>query len=292
MPPQVSLIASSVRPQLYPAIFKSLEGTSVSTEVVFAGNVSGFGEYENQWNKYIKTENIKPSQCYEIARRHATGEVVLWTADDVEYPNDVLGKAYRYWKSQNNEKLILSLQTKETGYNVPTGKMFDIGIHRFYGGCPAEPYNPLMAPIGMMSREYLDKLGGIDRRYVCGQYENDIVMRAMADGGKVEIVGDATCYIDIDHLGKSIMLGESNNEEDFLKRPFASGYSVDRGVLERSWVKFNQLNLIKILQSGRNRFEIYPTEIYDVLKKRNDQFEPYEDTDILTKSQSNTGRWE
>lgn len=35
---QVSLFASAVRPKLWPALFKSLEGTSVKYEVIFAGN--------------------------------------------------------------------------------------------------------------------------------------------------------------------------------------------------------------------------------------------------------------
>ena len=38
MTPQVSLIASAVRPKLWESFFKSLEGTSVEYEVVFVGN--------------------------------------------------------------------------------------------------------------------------------------------------------------------------------------------------------------------------------------------------------------
>jgi len=265
---KISLFASSVRPQLYPAFFKSLESEPLKNEieVVFAGNNFAKEYFDlNLPFKYIQTENIKPSQCYEIARRHCSGEVVVWTADDAECVGGILSKAYEYWKSQNNEKLILSLQTKESGYNLPVGALFDMDIHRFFGGRGS---TPLMAPLGMMSRAYLEKLGGIDRRYVCGQYENDIVMRAYADGGTVEVFGDKDAHIDIDHLGKSIQIGESTTESDFLHRPFASGYHKDRQVLESSWVKRDTVSL-----------------------ERNDSFEPFEDKDLLTVSQSNKGKW-
>lgn len=284
---KISLFASSVRPQLYPAFFKSLESEPLKNdiEVVFAGNANGLLP-KDEWRSfylndntndkavkllsnvnvfYIPTANIKPSQCYEIARRNCTGEVVVWVADDCEFIGGILSKAYEYWKSKNNRKLILSIQTKESGYNLPVGQLFDMDVHRFFGGRGS---TPLMAPLGMMSREYLDELGGIDRRYVCGQYENDIVMRAYADGGSVEIFGDKDAYIDIDHLGKSIQIGESDNETDFLHRPFAKGYHKDRSILESSWAKDGQVSL-----------------------KRFDEFEPFEDQDLLTKSQSNKGHW-
>lgn len=257
---QVSLFASSVRPKLYESFFKSLEGTSVEYEVVFAGNVETYFTSKNF--RHILTGNIKPAQCYEIARRECKGEVVVWVADDCEFPNDVIGKAYKYWKSQNNEKLILSIQTRETGYNLPQGSLFNMDNHRFFG---YRKETPLMAPLGMMSRKFLDELGGFDRRFICGQYENFCVMMALAEGAKVQVFGNKDYYIDIDHLGKSLLIGESKKESDFLNRPFAKGYEIDRKVLEASWV----------LPNGR----ISPVML--------DKFEPYEDTDILIKSQSN-----
>lgn len=140
-----------------------------------------------------------------------------------------------------------------------------MNIHRFFG---SKTGTPLMAPLGMISREYFDELGGIDRRYVCGQYENDVVMRALADGGGVKIFSYKDAYIDIDHLGKSYLIGESKTQNDFIKRPFALGYVKDREVLERSWVRNGVVST-----------------------QRTDTFEPYLDADILTESQSNRGVW-
>lgn len=287
---QVSLISSAVRPKLWSSFFKSLEGTSVNVEVVFCGyRTDGLDVPELPLGiifNWIDTENIKPAQCYEIARRHATGETVVWVADDCEFPNDVIGKAYNYWKSQNNDKLILSIQTKETGYKLPQGALFDMKNHCFFGCCPE---TPLMAPLGLMSRSFLDYLGGFDRRYVCGQYENDVVMRAYQNGADVEIFGDENTFIDIDHLGKSILIGESITEDDFLKRPFAKGYEKDREILEKSWTTTDMKRLIELLNSGVR--SVRPTDIKYISTVQLDKFEPYEDKDILIKSQSNKGHW-
>jgi hypothetical protein len=274
----VSLFASSNRPDLYASFFKSLKGTSVKYEIVFAGNNMKKGQiwrsglvniFDGKYHyidhpefTYIETENIKPSQCYEIARRACNGETVIWVADDCEFPNDVIGKAYKYWKEQNDEKLILSIQTKETGYNLPIGKFFDMKNHSFFG---FRPETPLMAPLGFMSRKFLDELGGFDRRFICGQYENQCVMMALQAGGKISVFGDKDCYIDIDHIGKSLLIGESKREQDFLNRPFAKGYHLDRKVLETSWVLLDKT----------------------ISKTMLDKFEPYESKDILVKSQSN-----
>ena len=251
---KVSLIASSNRPDLYEDFFRSLIGTSVSYEVIFVGNKVPSMEIMANCKhlKYIETRDIKPAQCYEIARRDAIGEVIIWVADDCEFPNDVIGRAYKHYKTLD-EKTILSIQTKESGYGLREGKLFPMAMHRLHAGNLA---TPLMAPLGLISRKFLEDLGGFDRRFVCGQYENKVVLMANERGGWVQVFGGDDCFIDIDHLGKSLKIGESKNEEDFLERPFATGYSTDREVL--------------------------------FLK----DFEPYQSEKILTESQSNKGMWQ
>lgn len=245
---KVSLIAAAVREEFYLDFFNSLEGTSVEYEVVFAGHKKpAIREYPHL--KYIETGYIKPEQCYEIARRNATGELVCWVADDCEFTPDLFGKAYTFWKDLNDEKALLSIQTFENG------QFCNMSHHAFFGW---NTKTPIMAPLGMMSREYLGRLGGFDRRYVCGQGENDISMRVYADGGHVVIFGDLGTRVNIDHYRKH-----------GIKRPFATGYNTDREVLESSWTD-GQKNCVL---------------------QRMDKFEPFEDTDILTISQSNKGQW-
>lgn len=290
--PQVSLFASANRPEMWVEFFKSLENTSVKWEVVFAGPVN-FGRLPKELLplisrgtfRYIETAPIKPSQCYEIARRECIGETISWSCDDADYSNDVLGKAYRYWKSKQNDKLILSIQTKESGYGQKDGKLFPMHEHTFFSGMPE---TPLMCPMNLMSRKFFNDLGGYDRRYICGQAENDLCLRAYQNGGVAEIFGDENCYVEIDHLRKSIETGESTDEESFRERPFAKGYANDRAVLEASWTTFNQEEAFKRLERGERPFSLRTVSPVQL-----DRFEPYEDKDILIKSQSNNlaERW-
>src|SRR3990167_10033299 len=69
-------------------------------------------------------------------------------------------------------------------------------------------------------------------------------------------------------------IGESKTESDFLNRPFAKGYKQDRLILERSWATH----------------KMFP--VFNVSSTQLDKFEPYEDKDILEKSQSNKGIWD
>ncbi len=280
-PKEVSLFASAARPKLWKSFLDSLKDTTVNFEVVFAG--PELPEEHHPQLRFIQTDNIKPATCYELARRKCIGETVIYVADDCEFPNDVIGKAYNYWKSQNNEKLILSIQTKESGYKNFNGSLFNMNEHRFFSWVPE---SPLMAPLGMMSRKFLEDLGGIDQRYVAGQYENDIVMRAYTKGAKVEIFGGEDCYIDIDHLGKSIAIGESTNQEDFLQRPFATAYQKDREVLEASWTTFDQRDLFLALQKGEQ-----PLTVRKVSDIQLDEFMPYPEDIPLDHSLSNKGKW-
>lgn len=265
---KVSLIASAVRIPFYKTFLDSLVSTTVPIEVVFAGHnteeeiakaFEGFNilpaslkhgvkityiDYKNIIFKYVHTEKIKPAQCYEVARRLAIGETIAWTADDCEYSPDLMGKAYRFWKDQQNEKVVLSIQTIENG-------MFcDMKVHSFFG---CQYHTPLMAPLALMSAELMSKLGGFDRRYICGQYENDAVMRVIEDGGKVVIFGDKENFINIDHYRRHGIV-----------RPFATGYNHDREILEGSWTDGNGKVFLNIQRP----------------------FEPYSYVDITKKSQS------
>lgn len=264
---KVSLIASSIRPHLYESLFKSLEGTTVEYEVVFGGPNFPEDKYLPALKhnfRYIKTANIKPSQVYEVCRRNATGETLIWVADDCEFPDDVLGKAYRFYKANCTHKDVVCIQTRE---NYGHWQVCDITQHKFFA---ASAKAPKMAPIGMISREYFQELGGIDRRFVSGQWDNDLLIRVYNDGGKLHHFSEAT--IDLDHLNKhDPKYGIS------AERPFGQFYAHDRKILEGSWGR-----------RGQMKYDIIPYERYD------SGFEPYtfDDNKIMTESENYKGMWE
>jgi hypothetical protein len=251
---KVSIFASAVRPQFFKTFLDSLKGTTEKHEVVFAGHCSPeeVKPFEDEFPEftYIHTGRIKPAQCYEIARRACVGETIAWTADDCVHTADLYGKAYRFWKSFNNDKIALSVQTEENR------QFCNMKVHSFFG-CRYD--TPLMAPLALMSAKVMQDLGGFDRRYICGQYENDAIMRLIEAGGRVEIFGDMENKIIIDHYARHGIV-----------RPFAKGYNHDREILEGSWTNGFGKVFLNIQRP----------------------FEPYDDTDLLTKSQSfNISLW-
>jgi len=246
---QVSVVASAVRIPFWMELYSSLQQNQIKWEVVFVGDKTpGFKLPENFKWIYSPT---KPAQCYEIGFRAAEGELIHWTADDAIYVYDSnrhnLDKAYNFYKSFNDKKAVIAMRPIEDG-----GDVWD--FHHFFGGSHA---TPIMAPLGLINREFfVHELGGYDRRYISGQSENDVVMRAIEAGGRVEICMDAYVYI-----------GHRRAHE--VPNPFRQWYTWDRSVLEKSWV----------LPDG----SISPTRL--------DPVERFEDENLLTITQGPRGKW-
>lgn len=250
--PKVSIFCSAVRTKDWEVFMQSLLPNKISFEVIFCGDVlppEGFDKYGDKFKHIYST--VKPAQCCEIARRACRGELIHWTADDCEYPEGLLDDVYDYWKSMNDEKTVFSVQTIENG-EVCTPES-----HRIYDG---DKDSPIMAPLGFMSRAFMDKLGGFDRRYVGGQYENDLIMRVYADGGTV-----------YPYKLKSIVIPHKDKHVNFNSN-FSKYYSLGRGILGQDWP-----------MSSYTKTTVTAPEWY--------KFHPYSDENILTVSQDNKGEW-
>lgn|SRR3990167_3102432 len=257
---KVSLFASAIRARLFKGCLKSLKSTKIPYEVVFCGHNTreevadalGSSEYDYDDHetffhklkfKYIHSGKIKPAQCYEIARRACRGETLSWIADDVEFTENCIDLAYNYWKTLKNYKVALSIQTVEDGYK------YNMNDHSFVG---FDRSTALMAPVVLLSKRIMDEIGGFDRRFVAGQYENNAIMQVCEAGGSVVIFRHGECHID-------------HEKKHMNDHKFRAGFTKDRQVLESIWGKRGEL-----LYTGKSLAH-----------------EPFIDKDILTKSQSN-----
>lgn len=272
---KVSLIASSVRCWLYDEFFASLVGNH-DYEVVFAGNLSTYQvrPYLDKYPmlRYIHTADcICPTQCYHIAWKFSTGKLILWTADDTEASPKLLDNVCDFYNTLP-PKSVVSIKTVENSQNT------DLDEHRFFG---FNRESPLMCPLGVMSSKYLEELGGFDRRYLCGQYENDVAMRVYEDGGEVIKYEESCVYIE--HLKKH---GSGTK--------FWKGYEGDRKVLEDTWAigeKEVPADLCYGAQVKLNGLQpptiTWPQWIdrRQVSKKSQTGFFPYSNENLLTVSQ-------
>lgn len=248
--PAISLVASAVRPEFWYRVYNSLLQNKTSFEIIFVGPRPCQNVMPENFI-YIPA-NVKPAQCYEIGLRAAQGEIVGWTADDANYNHSslncphALDIVYQRYINSGDPKLILAMSTYEDGNNVSE-------CHRFFFN---QQETPRMAPFGFMNREWMRELGGYDRNFVCGQSENDLVMRALADGGRVELLQDAKVYV---HHGEC--------HGDY---PFRSGYDGDREFLESCWLV--------------NDRKVSPIRVKT--------FMPFTDYELRTVNQGPAGQWE
>jgi hypothetical protein len=223
-------------------MYKSLERNDIDWEMIMCGSVKGDSPGPKFRHIY---SNVKPAQCYEISFRAAQGELLSWTADDATYPPNALDEVYKFYKIFNSNKLVVAFRTIEDGRDITEG-------HRLRG---RDPGAPRMAPFGVMNTEFFRELGGYDRRFICGQSENDVVMRAYEAGGRLEI---APVSVLVHHQ-------QSHDSGTVFRQGF---FNEDRKVLEYAWIKDGEIQ-----------------------KKRLIPFEPFVDEDILTKTQSQRGQW-
>lgn len=272
---KISLIASSVRCWLWDEFFASLI-TNHDYEVVFAGNLSTYQVrpylIKYPMLKYIHTTDcICPAQCYQIAWKFSSGDLIMWVADDCEFSDKLLDNIYEKKFPWNS---LLSVKTIENNQNT------DLDEHRFFG---FNRESPQMAPLGVIHTGYLHTLGGFDCRYLCGQYENDVAMRVYEDGGDVVKYEEGQVFIE--HLKKH---GKGTK--------FWKGYEGDRQILEDTWAigpkpippLADLMYGAKITLNGLNPPTVeWPRwlDTRDVSKKSQTGLFPYTDKDLLTVSQ-------
>lgn len=171
----ISLFGSSYRPENWMPLYQSIGDNDVAFEIVFVGpNEPDFKLPDNF--KFIKSY-VKPSQCFEIAARHTSGELIMNIPDDVEFKGArPLDRLYNTYKSYNNEKLIVSCRY------VLSGEEPDEECHYFFAG---DKTSPMLALASLMSRDLYMKAGGVDRNFLTVMADNDLTMRVHAMGGKV-----------------------------------------------------------------------------------------------------------
>ena len=240
MNPKISIFASAHRPQNWMNLYKSIGENDVEFELVFVGPNQPDYRLPNNF-RFIRSL-VKPTQCVEIALRNTTADLVMSIADDCMFEGSrPLDRLYETYKNYNNDKIIISCRYMLNGEDLSESAHFD-GMN-----------SPVMPLAGLMSRNLLMSMGGIDKNFIAIMWDCDIAMRVYALGGDV-ILSDVFLEEDKDKNAGSELCNEF--------------WEHDRGLLESLWTKngkihfcrtkpvesFDDLNILKASQGPRGRW--------------------------------------
>ncbi len=249
MNPEICIFAPANRPQNWMDLYKSIGENDVEFELVFVGPNQPNYRLPNNF-RFISSP-VKPAQCAEIALRNTTADLVMNFADDCMFKGSrPLDRLYETYKSYNNDKIILSCKYMLDGEDQSGCAYFSKSdsIEGAY-----DKSTPLMPLCGLMSRNLLMSMGGIDKNFIAIMWDSDIAMRVHALGGDV-ILSDVFLEEDSDKAAGSELCNEF--------------WEHDRGLLESLWTENGKVHL-----------------------HRTKPLEPFDAQNILKASQGPRGRW-
>lgn len=180
MKPLISLVMPSIRPELCDQFCASLINNKVEYEILFVGpNPPSIIPNKARWI----VSNVKPSQATHLGFLEAEGEYIALTADDARYftpdgrgaLDNMMTFIERFPSNINYNKSRIAygfrmfedsfcIESSQTHYLVPKDK---------------NPLmtSPLLYPFFVISKQSYIELDGYDRRFICGQAENDFLLR-------------------------------------------------------------------------------------------------------------------
>lgn len=245
-----SLCANAIRPQFWTRFCNSLQNNKAMYEVIFCGPHAPL-EKMPSFFKYIKSD-VKPSQRMEIAVREAKGELITLTSDDINYNhadfggNPVLDTIWSSYERHGMDPKIMFQPDTFEEYN--DGVMRGGNSHRFKFN---DNSTPSMCCNGFINRGFYLSSGGYDINFMCGQANNDVIMRLYLLGARVLFDARAQLYI-------------HHREAHQIETSQGKGWDqIDRTYLESCWIGTN----------GK------------LSNKRLKTFEPFRDENLLTVNQ-------
>ena len=260
--PLISVCVSSNRTFLWKNMYEEIQKSSnnVSFEVIMVGPCPPEESFPSNF-KYIKTANIKASQCYQIAIKNAQGSFILCFADDCRYHQDKgLDSLYEEYLKERDKKgddKIVVLPSLRVGGHIPPLR---------YAKLKNGPIASLNS--ALINRTLFPYIENLDKRFVGVYWDCDLAMRLQQIGVKFIKFADIWC-VEYKHEKKKGYLHK-------VCKPY------DNKILNSFWVKK--------LSDGE---EINPDDIwchmkrpeYVVVKKRLKPVDRYSDKDILLYSQ-------
>lgn len=255
--PIISIIGPAHRTHFWKEFYRSVSFNEVPIEIIFVTDKKPDFTLPSNFKWIYST--VKPVQCVEIALREAQGDIIHWTADDTIYNSGCFDNAYKTYQEFGFNNMVYFKCFEET-----RGKWLDkTNGHFLFENVPtiAKVSRSLrMMPYGLMGRQLIKDVGGIDSQFIAGQWENDLVLRAYSQGSTMVFCEGAEAYGDHNNKHLDINGNLENNLYDT--------HLTECNILQDLWVTNGELVL-----------------------NRQRPVEKFVDKDLLTISQGNKGKW-
>ena len=271
MKPIVSIYVPSIRPENWLRQHASIKNSNNTTfELIYIAPVLPPAGNLPPEIHYIHS-TVKPAQCAQIGWQACEGEFCIFAQDDLVFGPGTIDILVTKWRALNealnNDLVVVSCMPYLN--NVP----LETFRYRFWDGDRGSPMTPIG---GLYKKSTMDKLGGIDRNFICTAWDIDLAMRLFEMGG-YGIFCEGTCANEIVPPG--------------IPRLCSYGAKMDRPYLHELWtisqeeyaVKKNTGFEIQYMNPGRRQGVI--------CKHRKHSLAQYSPVDIMTISQGPTGRW-
>jgi len=169
--PKYSFIAASIRNHFYRDYYDSINvNNNIPFEVIFVGPNPPAEKMPDNFI-HIKTD-VKPGQCFEIAARAATGDYLIWAADDLRYCDGFLNRLDDYNNRLDDDKIFITFRATLQGNYVDAGLVFDT----------QKPQSPMIGFGGLFRTDIFHELGGLDKRFFGSFADVDMQLRFMEQG--------------------------------------------------------------------------------------------------------------
>lgn len=236
---KLSLIVATNRPAYWPHYFNSLVDVKTELEVIVVTPCADRPALPVPATFIISA--AKPTMCWEMGSRIATGDLLALGADDMTYQSGFI------------DAVAATAPNMGSVYDMITARYFRNGVDQLpYQRMLSIPSMPLLPVGGFVRTDIYRQLGGIDSRFNAVLWDADLYMRCYEAGGRTTMLTDYIFHED---------------NPDIHNHLFANNNVHDRAVLESLWFRrgipgMKRLSPVQSFDDGEIRTNI--SDIYRI----------------------------
>lgn len=212
----ISLFGSCIRTEKWLQIYKDIKlNNKIKFELVFCGSKKPDFVLPDNF-KYIYAK-VKPTQCWSIAGKATSGELVSIFGDDLQLSEGCLDKIYECYKKEDNTKAVI------TPYIYYQNDWHLFAKDHFLVSHNSKTPN-IPQGLAFYNKKFFDNLNGCDKRFIAAAGDYDLFLRSKEQGGYLVFC-------------KNVWQRHESNKEKNKNYLYKTYKRTDRPLLYELWLK-------------------------------------------------------